>query len=163
MTQPTSELKTGAVLVANPFMDKDLFFRRSVILLFDYDKNGAYGVNIATAPGDGGMHQGGPMSFPGPIVLHDANVPTNLLTFFLVDTGYAWTVCKTIDEKIEPADIIALPSSMLFKGYAGWSAGQLRNEIKMGVWRLTTTSLDTLLKTPPEERWSTAERDMVTN
>jgi putative transcriptional regulator len=41
----------------------------------------------------------------------------------------------------------------LFAGYAGWSAGQLENEMKRKAWLTHPASLELVFETPPEQLW----------
>ena len=41
----------------------------------------------------------------------------------------------------------------LFAGYAGWSPGQLENEMKRKAWLTFPASLELVFETPPEQLW----------
>jgi len=41
----------------------------------------------------------------------------------------------------------------LFAGYAGWSPGQLENEMKRKAWLTHPASLELVFETPPEKLW----------
>jgi putative transcriptional regulator len=41
----------------------------------------------------------------------------------------------------------------LFAGYAGWSPGQLENEMKRKSWLTFPASVELVFDTPPEQLW----------
>jgi putative transcriptional regulator len=41
----------------------------------------------------------------------------------------------------------------LFAGYAGWSAGQLEDEMKRKAWLTHPASIELVFNIPPEELW----------
>jgi putative transcriptional regulator len=41
----------------------------------------------------------------------------------------------------------------MFAGYAGWSPGQLEDEMKRKSWITYPASLDLVFETPPERLW----------
>jgi putative transcriptional regulator len=43
----------------------------------------------------------------------------------------------------------------LFAGYAGWSPGQLENEMKLKSWLTHPASVELIFNTPPEKLWQT--------
>ena len=43
----------------------------------------------------------------------------------------------------------------LFAGYAGWSAGQLEDELRRKAWLTAPASLELVFETPPELLWQT--------
>jgi putative transcriptional regulator len=46
----------------------------------------------------------------------------------------------------------------LYIGYAGWSAGQLENEVSRGDWHILPADAETVFNTPPNEIWPTLIR-----
>ena len=46
--------------------------------------------------------------------------------------------------------------SLVALGYAGWSAGQLEQELMDNAWLSGPADVDVIFKTPCEERWQTA-------
>ena len=45
-------------------------------------------------------------------------------------------------------------------GYAGWSGGQLENEIAQSAWLTADVSRKLIFDTPPEQMWETAIRSL---
>jgi putative transcriptional regulator len=56
----------------------------------------------------------------------------------LVDIGASFSTTKKVK---------------LFAGYAGWSPGQLENEMKRNSWLTHPASLELIFDTPPEKLW----------
>lgn len=53
------------------------------------------------------------------------------------------------------------PEHYLFAlGFAGWSPGQLEDELKENCWLTVDADFDTLFNCPPEERWSALYQKM---
>jgi putative transcriptional regulator len=64
-----------------------------------------------------------------------------------------------LDELLEPSGSFA-PATQLkfFAGYAGWSAGQLDNEMKRNDWLTHPACIDFIFNSKPTELWKTILR-----
>src|SRR5207247_3363565 len=96
----------------------------------------------------GGPVQPGALSFlHSDSFIPDANVLPNLNLDHsldaLVDLGESFSPTKKVK---------------LFAGYAGWSPGQLEDEMKRKAWLTHPASLDLVFNTDPTELWQTILR-----
>jgi len=145
------------------------FFQRTVLLICQHDADGAFGLVLNRATGNkagemivadlpeplkeqplfiGGPVQPGALSFlHSDNFLPDATVLPNLSLGHsldsLVDIGESFSATKKVK---------------LFAGYAGWSPGQLEDELKRKAWLTHPASLDLVFDTPPEKLWQTVLR-----
>lgn len=159
-----TSLKPGDVLISEPFLP-DPNFSRSVVLITEFnEKDGAFGfiVNkptelelsdvIDSFSHDGYIfHVGGPVN---PETLFFLIGDTTLIPDARkVRNDLSWS--GNFDEvrgliglgKIEPKDI------KFFGGYAGWSPGQLEDEIKEKSWIIGKLSNQDILNGNPKEIW----------
>jgi putative transcriptional regulator len=140
------------------------FFQRTVILVCKHDAEGAFGLvlnrivgktvgdliiadlpeTLKAAP----LYLGGPVQ-PGALsYLHtddfipDADVLPNLAL------GHSLDDLLDIGESFSPAKKVRL-----FAGYAGWSPGQLEEEMKRKAWLTFPASVELVFETPPEQLW----------
>jgi putative transcriptional regulator len=146
------------------------FFQHTVILICQHDAEGALGLVLNRATGNkvgevlvadlpaalkecplyvGGPVQPATLSFlHSDIFLPDANVLPNLSLNHslddLVDLGESFSPSKKIK---------------LFAGYAGWSPGQLENEMKRKAWVTHPASLELVFDLPPENLWQKIIRE----
>ena len=98
------------------------------------------------------VYQGGPVHTDRGFVLHEPNdewdSSINVSEFLNVTTSR--DILHAIAESAGPRNyLIAL-------GYAGWSAGQLEEEIKENAWLNVSAHPDIIFNTPCEQRWSSA-------
>lgn len=140
------------------------FFQRTVVLICQHDAEGAFGLvlnrNTGTKAGDmivadlpevlktcplflGGPVQPSALSFlHSDAFIPDANVIPNL------SLGHSLDTLVEIGESYSPSHKLKM-----FAGYAGWSPGQLEDEIKRDAWLTHPASLDLVFDTKPEELW----------
>ncbi|MGI8891639.1 MAG: YqgE/AlgH family protein [Chthoniobacterales bacterium] len=133
---------TGQLLVAHPNM-LDPNFRRTVLLISSHDaEEGAMGV-IINRPLD--KHVSELVNDNAPAALADVPVylggpvATNQLMFAAFDWQGADSVTLNQSFALEEADEQAdqAPQSIYaYVGYAGWTAGQLENELRQNSWVL---------------------------
>ncbi len=140
------------------------FFQHSVVLICQHDAEGAFGLvlNRATGSNVGEMivadlpeklkhcplYLGGPVQPSALSFLHtDAFVPeANVLPN--LSLGHSLDSLIEIGESFSPTRKIRL-----FAGYAGWSPGQLEDEMKRKAWLTHPASLDLVFETRPEHLW----------
>ncbi|MEU4195155.1 YqgE/AlgH family protein [Kribbella sp. NPDC026611] len=160
----TASTLTGSLLVATPLLDEPPF-RRSVILLLDHDDDGALGVVVnraadlavdrvlpdwsTTVNEPGVLFMGGPVATDSALavaeVIESADPP-------------GWRGCfgriGLVDLDVPPALLEgAIARMRIFAGYAGWSSGQLEDEITEGAWYVVDSEPDDVFGLTPETLW----------
>lgn len=141
------------------------FFHRSVVLVCQHDEEGAFGLIINRATGtqvgealpgnvpevfrSQDLFLGGPVQPQALSFLHtdcflpDANVMPNLSLDHsldsLVDLGESFSSTQQVK---------------VFAGYAGWSPGQLDDELKRDTWVTHPGSIDLVFSGDPTTLWS---------
>lgn len=172
-----ADLKAGTVLVANPEMDQDPTFGKSVIVLFYKADAGAAGVNLVgreVAPGTGVL-LGGPMRASGVLMLHenvevagpalDESGDAKKPLMQLGESGYSMT--PVYEDQLghwhaaDPAVEGKVESGLRFYGYAGWGAEQLDKEIEAGVWAVSSATVADVLAKPSAERYAFAAQGIT--
>jgi putative transcriptional regulator len=133
---------TGQLLVAHPSM-LDPNFRRSVLFISSHDQSeGAVGV-IINRPLD--KHVSELVTEPPPDALADVPVflggpvGTNQLMFAAFDWNGQNSLSLNHHVNLEQAHQLAEEDQSAiraFVGYAGWTAGQLENELRQNAWVL---------------------------
>lgn len=162
----------GKLLIAMPSMT-DPRFHRAVIFICAHDKDGAMGLVLnKPMPGitfsdliqqlgieapeeeaiDVPILNGGPVENARGFILHgpDFKEPDT------VPVGEDYGVTGTIEaiKKINDGDA---PEKMLFAlGYAGWSAGQLDQELQANAWLTLDAEDDIVFHDTAEEKWDLA-------
>ena len=166
-------MKSRGLLVASPQM-ADVFFSKTVVLLCDYNEDGALGliVNRVTNLGSsevlrqmevqvrdgikGPVHWGGPVQ-PGAVFLTYARQPESIerigdeeldLPVFELATDLWVSPAKEVIEAV--ANDVDNPGAFLSLGYAGWGAGQLDEEIQSGSWIFLEQFEDVIFKVEPD-------------
>ena len=161
------EFSTGRLLVATPRTIGEVF-RRSVVLVLQHDEDGAQGVvlnrpmpapvsavlpywqDYVTDPSN--VFQGGPVAMDSALGLvtvpgDKAEVPMGVRLLF---GGIG-----LVDLDIPP--IVVMPEVAglrIFAGYAGWSPGQLDQEIRAGGWYVVEAEARDAFSSEPETLWS---------
>ena len=159
-------------LVAMPSLD-DENFHQTVSLLCEHNDSGAIGL-VINRPTDLTLvevldqmeleHEGlgveAPVFWGGPVqpergfVVH--RDPGGWESCLELDDGLYITTSRDILRAIGkgegPADFLVM------LGYAGWSAGQLEDEILHNAWLNTPVDRQILFKTPARDRWQAATR-----
>jgi len=145
------------------------FFQRTVVLVCQHDAEGAFGLVLNRATGNkvGEMvvadlpdalkecplYLGGPVQPTALSFLHsdtfipDASVMPN------VDLGHSLDSLMEIGESFSTTKKVRM-----FAGYAGWSGGQLEDEMKRKAWLTFPASTELIFEIPPEQLWHTVLR-----
>ena len=140
------------------------FFQHTVVLICQHDAEGAFGLVLSrTSCNKVGetlvadlpdvlkecpLYLGGPVQPTALSFLHadnfipDANVMPNL------SLGHSLDDLTDIGESFSPTRKIKM-----FAGYAGWSPGQLEDEMKRKAWITHPASLELLFDTSPDKLW----------
>jgi putative transcriptional regulator len=140
------------------------FFQRTVILICQHDTEGAFGLilNRSTKSKVGEMivadlpdtlkeaplFLGGPVQPTALSFLHADNFIPDASVFPNLNLGHSLDDLAEIGESFS-----AQKKIKLFAGYAGWSPGQLENEMKRKAWLTFPASLELVFETPPEQLW----------
>jgi putative transcriptional regulator len=169
MIEP-STLKTPKYLKGHLLLDGgDLsgsFFQRTVVLICQHDAEGAFGlilnrqtdkkigdVLVADLPEnlkESLLYLGGPVQPNAMSYLHtdifipDANVLPNL------NLGHSLDELMDLGESFSPTQKIKM-----FAGYAGWSPGQLEEEMKRDSWLTHPASVELVFDADPNNLWQT--------
>jgi putative transcriptional regulator len=165
--QKNKKIKIGSILISEPMLD-DYYFRRSVILILDYNDKGAMGVvlnkpifidineviaDLSSKPFP--LFSGGPVEIDRVFFLHQLN---NVISESeMIFDGLFWSGkqediaiyfgTKDFDESKIKA----------FIGYSGWESGQLEKEISEGRWVIAEGSPNIVFN----ENYTTLWNDMV--
>jgi putative transcriptional regulator len=140
------------------------FFHRTVILICQHDAEGAFGLVLNNATtnkvGDAlianipDMIKEEPLFVGGPVqpqamsflvndnFMPEANVLPNL------SLGHSLDSLLEIGEKFSTTQQLKI-----FAGYAGWSAGQLEDEMKRDTWLTHPASVELVFYPKPSELW----------
>lgn len=135
----------GMLLVASPALD-DSYFSRTVSLLVEHGAGGAMGLvlnrplelpmadawqQISKSPcaDTGRLHVGGPVEGPLMVLHRKTSASQVAVTPDLHFCAEAKLIEGALSGDPEP-------SLRCFAGYAGWSAGQLEEELAQGTWVL---------------------------
>ncbi len=140
------------------------FFQRTVVLICQHDAEGAFGLvlNRTTGNSVGDMivadlpdtlkscplYVGGPVQPSALSFLHsdaflaEANVMPNL------------SLGHSVDDLMELGEVFSATRKLkLFAGYAGWSPGQLEDEMKRKAWLTHPASLELVFDTACDQLW----------
>jgi putative transcriptional regulator len=153
----------GHLLVATPVLGEPTF-RRTVIYLLEHHAEGTLGVvlnrpsrtsvaealpswrDVVTSPGM--VFEGGPVQRDGALCL--GAVETEAPRVSKLHDGIA-----SVDLDGDADDVVGVASALrIFVGYAGWSAGQLDDELVEGAWWVVPGSRSDLFSDEPEQLWS---------
>ncbi|MBU3004299.1 YqgE/AlgH family protein [Paraglaciecola arctica] len=160
------------LLIASPSMD-DPYFARTVTYICEHNEHGAMGLIINQPVGmklkelvkqvddkaevidekaQDIILAGGPVSQDRGFILHSSQ------------PGWASSLTMTSELMVTTSkDIIsslgnkeAPEKSLIMLGYAGWTAGQLEEEIQTNSWLMVEADNDILFDTPIHKKWETA-------
>ena len=166
----------GQLLLATPSL-QDPQFKDSVVLLCHHDASGSMGliinrpqeISIADVLTDIQLnadeaslqhlpeyqqhsYEGGPQDpFRGFVLHNEHDVYESTMQ---ITSEFHLTTSKDVLEQLVQHQ--GPDECMLILGYAGWSAGQLEQEILDNAWLITAPSKQVVFHTPPELRWSIA-------
>jgi putative transcriptional regulator len=140
------------------------FFHRTVLLISQHDEQGAFGLVLNRPTGNNvgdaltanlseniktqELFLGGPVQPQALSYLYsdtfipDANVIPNL------------GIGHSLDDLVELSDSFSPTKQVkVFAGYAGWSPGQLDDEMKRDTWLTHPASLELVFHSKPDELW----------
>jgi len=140
------------------------FFHRTVILICQHDAEGAFGLVLNRATGnkvgealvanlsdqikDQWLFLGGPVQPQALSYLHsDAYLPE-------ADVLPNLSLGHSLDALVELGESYSVTQRMkVFAGYAGWSPGQLDEELGRDTWLVHPASIDLVFDPDPERLW----------
>lgn len=164
---------THHFLIAMPSM-ADPHFAHTLTYVCEHNQEGALGIVVnrpvdmtisalfeqieVPAPHDGLSETpvlfGGPVSMDRGFVLH--RPLGNWVSTLAISDDLGLTTSKDVLEAVGRGEG---PTNLLVSiGYAGWSAGQLEQELSANAWLTVEADPDVLFKLPPEERLPAAMR-----
>jgi putative transcriptional regulator len=163
--RPTGSL-LGSLLVATPAL-RDPSFERTVVLIVAHEPGGAMGVVLNRATevpvsevlGDWGglardpavLFEGGPVQPDSAICVARARAGAEQLAGFQPFFG----PLGTVDLEQEPSVMRdSFDGVRVFAGYAGWSPGQLEEEIAAGSWFTFEALPGDPFMTRPDDLWT---------
>lgn len=156
----------GHLLVAGSGL-WDPSFRRTVVLIGHHDDDGAVGVVLnqpldATVeeaapplsplvpPGEP-LFRGGPVQPEAAVVLADFEDPGRAGVLALDSIGF-------LPEESDTSSLGGLRRARVFAGYAGWSAGQLDDELAADGWIISAATREDVFGDENGELWSSVLR-----
>jgi putative transcriptional regulator len=161
---PTAHPSLKGQLLLDGGKLKGSYFNRTVVLICEHNSKGAFGL-VLNRPSEAKLadvmdrqlpssiqactlYGGGPVQPSALTFLHSdeylpaANVLDNLTMSHdldeLIDVGQSWSATKRL---------------RVFAGYAGWSPGQLDDEMRRESWLTHPATLDLVFQQAPETLW----------
>jgi putative transcriptional regulator len=141
------------------------FFQRTVVLICQHDAQGAFGLvlNRATENKVGEMVVADlPDALKGCTLFLGGPVQPSALSFLHTDSFISeanvianLSLGHSLDSLVEIGESFSATRKIkLFAGYAGWSPGQLEDEMKRNAWLTHPASLELVFDTDPAKLWS---------
>jgi putative transcriptional regulator len=166
----TAHYFTGQFLLAMPGIG-DPRFDRSVIAICSHDRDGAIGIGIGATIAGLGLHElldqfeiehgvapDAPVHFGGPVetrrgfVIHSRDWGGQ----DTIDVAGRWALSATIDVLRAIAEGKGPSQWLVALGYAGWSEGQLDEEMTRHGWFCTRGDTELLYAASAADRWERA-------
>ena len=160
----TPQVKSGDVLLSEPFM-WDNNFKRAAILLCEHTQDGTLGfilnkplnMRIDELIGDfpdceAEVYFGGPVQTDTIHYVH--NVGDLLEDSTKVVDGVYWGGSYSKLKFLIENGLIKPENIRFFVGYSGWSSGQLNEELETGSWIVTEMFANYLFRLDAQQLWS---------
>lgn len=160
----------GKILISEPFL-YDYYFKRSVVLLAEHNKDGSFGVIINkplvmsfdevvkdfpdfTAK----VYLGGPVSTDSLFFIHTlGELIKNSLP--IID-GLHWGGDLEQVKNMINFGHLNEHNIRFFIGYSGWAAKQLDMELKRDSWLVSKLTADQVMNSNPDDMWKTSLRQL---
>ncbi len=172
----SSDPYIGKLLVAQPQVH-DPRFAKSVVFVVAHDSTGTMGLVINKVMGEIDSQQvleslgleptkqqmdlelrfGGPVELERGFVLHSVDFlpeSSRRVVSGIAFTADAETMRAIIEKRGPKRYLIAF-------GYAGWSEGQLENEVKRGDWRILPSDQSKVFTDAPAQLWDDLMKDRI--
>ncbi len=162
MSEPVKTLKGKLLLDGGDLTGS--FFHRTVLLICEHNAEGAFGLVLNRSSGSkvgelivadlpetlklAPLFLGGPVQPTALSFLHADNFIPDANVFPNLNIGHS------LDDLLEVGESFSQSKKVkMFAGYAGWSPGQLENEMKRKSWLTFPASLELVFETPPDQLW----------
>jgi putative transcriptional regulator len=151
----------GKLLISNASLF-DPNFRRTVVLIGHHDDEGAVGVILnrplqvtvdeavpalseLVTPGEP-LFEGGPVQPEAAVVVAEFDDPSKAGVVALGSIGF-------LPEEADHDDLGGIRRARVFAGYAGWSAGQLEDELGEDAWIVIEAEPRDVFHDDPDRLW----------
>lgn len=160
-------VKTGSVLISDPFLN-DQYFGRSIVLICSHNKEGSFGF-VLNQYLDIDLHKidskfpdigarisiGGPVAKENLFFIHSLGKliegSTSIYNGIFYGGNFDQLCTLLLEKKVLRKKV------RFFVGYSGWSAGQLNEEIKEQSWLpVNNLSMNMLFNTSNDRLWEQA-------
>jgi len=168
---PSPDQAVAPVLLISMPQMLDPNFARSVVLLAEYGKHGAFGLVVnrqMPEPAHEVIKPEPPMEIQkdvhlflgGPVEPNRAWVLTTRrdLDGEALEIGHGVYLSASPDLICRALQDLPDPRVRLVIGYAGWAPGQLDSELAASAWLMAPVQADLVFDTPLDEMWETAIR-----
>jgi putative transcriptional regulator len=139
-------------------------FQRTVVLICEHDPKGAFGL-VLNRPGENTLadvfDEALPARLQGEILFGGGPVQPSAMSFLHSDhflagpcvlenlqLGHDFATLCELGESCSPTQRLRV-----FAGYAGWSAGQLDNEMRQASWLTFPATVELIFHTPTATLW----------
>lgn len=157
------KVEKGRLLLAEPFME-DAYFKRSVVFLTEFNKDGAYGF-ILNKPLEivvndvlkdfpefyAPVFMGGPVQTDSLFYIHTQGEhiegSVRISDDFYWSGNFEQLKQMVIDQQIFPNEI------KFFIGYSGWDYDQLNKEIEQDSWLIAENNLNSIRDLNDDNLW----------
>ena len=173
MNQAINELKNGAILLAEPFLQGN-YFSRSVVLLADYSEEGAFGV-IINKPMEVKVNEvlvdypelnfpiylGGPVQKDNIFFIHTLGdiIPDSVE---IMDNLY-WGGDFEMVKQLIKSNSLNNNNIRFFIGYSGWATNQLDDELKINSWVISRSNTKEIMSNESGKLWKTLVKKLGTD
>ena len=156
--------KIGTVLISDPFLDED-FFRRSVVLLCNHNKDGSFGLVLNNYL-NVDLHEledsfpdikarisvGGPVDTEHLFFIHSYGTQIEGSTPILDELYFGGDYEKLVELLKDDED--GKSKVRFFLGYSGWGKDQLKDELTENSWIVANNITETeILNTADDQLW----------
>lgn len=162
-SSPHGRLARGRFLVANRSL-RDPSFVETVVLLVDYDDNGALGVVVnrpTEVPLTTALPEVEELRKRKDLVFLGGPVARDRMVLLLRATAEPPQSVQVFDKVYATGSLSALrhtighgESVRAYAGYAGWGPGQLDAEVGRGDWLIGPADSKAIFDDPPDDVWS---------
>ena len=140
------------------------FFQRSVVLICQHDREGAFGL-VLNRKSEGTVGElivaDMPDALRGQAVYLGGPVQASALSYLHADAGLVEgnvfsnvALGHSLETLIELAEACPAGQQLrVFAGYAGWAPGQLEDEMKRGAWVTHPATVDLVFNAEVEALW----------
>ena len=154
----------GKLLLASPPL-VDPNFDRTVVYVLEHAESGALGVVVNRTSEERwveGLDEWCDLTSQPPVVFSGGPVELDALIGLAWNTrtpaDAAWTTVSdgigTVDLSVAPTEVAPVIDRLrLFRGYSGWGAGQLDDELEAGAWIVVPALVDDVFTAEPDNLW----------